>query len=368
MHAGSQFNINSPKQLGEVLFDTLNLTAKNLKRTAGGARSTRESELEKMKDEHPIIGEILAYRELQKLLSTYIDPLPRMVDAEGRLHTTFLQAGTTTGRMASQNPNLQNIPIRTEHGRKVRNAFIAAPEHVLVSLDYSQIELRIAAILSGDKKLVEIFKSGQDVHRATAAEVFRVSPEEVDPEMRRRAKVINFGILYGMGVNALRVQLGTSRAEAQEFLNAYFDRFRGLAGYIDSVKQEAYRLGYTETLHGRRRYFEGMRSSLPHVKAAAERMATNAPIQGTQADLIKIAMARVDDWLQENRKLDGAHLILQVHDELVYEMEKDAVKIIVPEIARIMESVLTDAQTHGVPIRADAKVGENWGEMTPLER
>ena len=312
--AGTEFNINSPRQLGEVLFDKLGLASKNQKLTSTGQKSTRESELEKLRDLHPVISDILEYRELQKLLSTYIDNIPHMVDGGGRLHAHFEQCGTTTGRMSSSNPNLQNIPIRTDLGRAIRNAFVAEEGFSIVALDYSQIELRLAAILSGDRKLIGIFKSGGDVHAAVASEVFNVSAEKVDREMRRRAKVINFGILYGMGVNALRANLGTSRTEAQEFYNAYFAKFTGLAEYLEKAKADARRKGYTETLFGRRRSFEGIRSSIPYVRAAAERMAINAPLQGTQADIIKLAMVQIDDFLVSNKHDANAYLLMQVHD------------------------------------------------------
>jgi len=260
--AGREFNINSPKQLGEVLFDELGLKPKNAKKTAGGQRSTKESELEKLQDEHPIIAAILRYRELQKLVSTYVDNLPEMVDADGKLHSTFLQTGTTTGRLASRDPNVQNIPARTEEGRAIRQSFVAESGYRLVAIDYSQIELRIAAILSGDPNLIDIFKRGEDVHRGVALRVFGVNAEEVTENMRRQAKVINFGILYGMGVNALRQNLGedTTRAEAQEFLNAYFNTFTRLAEYLEETKSFARQHGYTETIFGRRRRFPGMRS------------------------------------------------------------------------------------------------------------
>ena len=365
-HAGREFNINSPRQLGDVLFDTLGLAAKNQKKTSTGMRSTRESELEKLRDKHPIIADILAYRELQKLLSTYIDNIPLLLDASGRLHATFQQAGTTTGRMSSQNPNLQNIPIRTDLGRNIRKAFVADEDFVLVALDYSQIELRLAAILSGDEKLQGIFKDGGDVHAAVAAQVFNVPPEMVDSEMRRQAKVINFGILYGMGVNALRENLGTDRTQAQHFYNEYFKNFSGLASYLEHVKREAERKGYTETLFGRRRYFEGIRSTIPYIKASAERMAINAPIQGTQADIIKIAMVHIDTLLSERGKEDGAHLLLQVHDELVYEVLKGEVDALIPLLRSTMESVLSEEETNGVPILVAVSKGKNWGEMEKL--
>jgi len=362
-HAGGEFNINSPKQLGDILFEKLGLSAKNQKRTGTGARSTRESELLKMRDAHPIIAEVLAHRELQKLLSTYIDVIPDMTDAEGRLHAQFIQAGTTTGRMSSQNPNLQNIPIKTELGRKIRNAFVAADGFVLAALDYSQIELRVAAFLSGDEKLIEVFKSGGDIHRAVASEVFGVPEERVDAEMRRRAKVINFGMQYGMGTNALRQNLGTSLEEAKRFYREYFEKFKGLESYLASVRAETAKRGYTETFFGRRRYFEGIRSRLPFVRAQAERMAINAPIQGTQADIIKIAMARVDRHLVQSKLDADAYLLLQVHDELVYEIRKEKAASLIPEIKRIMESVLPLEKTKGVPLIAEAAVGANWGEM-----
>ena len=269
--AGAPFNISSPKQLGEVLFDRLGLAVKNQKKTAGGARSTRESELQKMKDLHPIIAYILAYRELQKLLSTYIDNLPTLVDSGGRVHTTFIQIGAATGRLATQNPGLQNIPIKTELGRAIRNAFIAEKGYSLVSFDYSQIELRIAAWLSNDPGLMEIFKRNGDAHAEVASRVFHVQPKDVTYDQRRVAKVINFGILYGMGVNALRESLGTSRVEAQEFYNQYFEAFPRLAVYIDEVKREAENQGYTTTYFGRRRDMAGLRSPIPYVRASAER-------------------------------------------------------------------------------------------------
>jgi len=364
-YAGVEFNVNSPKQLGEILFDKLALMAKGLKKTGGGARSTRESELEKLRESHPIVPLLFEYRELQKLLSTYIDTIPPQVDQNDRLHAHFIQSGTTTGRMSSQSPNLQNIPIKTELGRAIRKAFISEKGYVLVALDYSQIELRIAAFLSGDFKLIEIFKNNVDVHSAVASEVFEVPLEKVDSEMRRKAKVINFGILYGMGVNALRQNLGkdTSRAEAQMFYNEYFKKFESLAKYLDQVKSETGRRGYTETFFGRRRYFEGINSKIPFIKAMAERMAINAPIQGTNADIVKIAMKRIDDYLVKEGYEKDACLILQVHDELVYEIRENLAQEITIKIKKIMESVVDPKETKGVVCVANAHVGKNWGEL-----
>ncbi len=364
--AGREFNVSSPKQLGEVLFDELKIIPERMKKTAGGQRSTRESELEKMSDMHPIIAQILEYRELRKLLGTYIENLPAMLDKGNRLHAEFLQTGAVTGRMASQNPGLQNIPMRTERGRAIRHALVAPKGFTLVSLDYSQIELRIAAILSGDEKLCAIFKSGRDVHTEVAAQVFRVAPETVDADMRRRAKIINFGILYGMGVNALRAQLGSTTAEAHHYLEEYFATFKTLAEYLESTKGFARKHGYTETLFGRRRQFPEMKSTLPYVRAQAERMAINAPIQGTQSDIIKLAMVQVDEMLQKEKATDDAHLLLQVHDELVYEIRDERVSDLSVAIKKIMESVLTPSEANNVPIIVTMKAGLNWGDMQKI--
>lgn len=362
-HAGHEFNVSSPKQLGEVLFDEMKITPERQKRTAGGQRSTRESELEKVRGAHPIIADILDYREVKKLLSTYIENLPAMLSADGRLHAEFLQTGTTTGRMASQNPNLQNIPHHSERGRAIRHAFVATEGFTLVALDYSQVELRLAAILSGDEALCTIFRSGRDVHQEVAARVFHVQPEEVTGEMRRRAKIINFGILYGMGINALRSQLGTTTAETHAFYEAYFGQFKTLAEYLEATKGFARMHGYTETLFGRRRQFPDMRSSLPYVRAQAERMAINAPIQGTQADIIKLAMVQIDSMLESEQASEFAFLLLQVHDELVYEITSDKVERLCQKIREIMEMVLDGVETHGVPILTTVKTGPDWGSM-----
>ncbi len=364
--AGGEFNINSPKQLGEVLFDKLGLVVKNQKKTAGGARSTKESELKKLEELHPIIKDILSHRELAKLLGTYIDALPEVLDEEGRVHTTFIQIGAATGRIATKDPGLQNIPIKTELGRAIRDSFLASPGMKLVSFDYSQIELRIAAFLSKDPALTQIFKDGRDVHTEVASRVFHKKAEDVSYEERRRAKVINFGILYGMGVNALREGLKSTRAEAQLFYDQYFEAFPRLSAYIDDTKALAARQGYTETYFGRRRYFDGIKSSIPFVRAAAERMAINAPMQGTQADIVKLAMVRIDQMLKKEGHQDGAHLLLQVHDELVFEIEEKKVKILAPKIKEIMENIIPTKEADGIPFLAEGKVGPNWGEMKEI--
>ena len=364
--AGAEFNIASPKQLGEILFVKLGLKPKNQKKTAGGNFSTKESELEKLREENPIAGLILEYRELAKLLGTYIDTIPTQVDEHDRLHADFIQTGAVTGRMSSANPNLQNIPNKTDLGREIRKSFVTEKGFALVSFDYSQIELRIAAFLSGDKKLLEIFRKGQDVHTAVASEVFGVDPAEVTKEMRRKAKVINFGVMYGMGVLALKQNLNSSKEEAQEFLDGYFNNFSGLAEYLEKVKRETAQKGYTETFFGRRRYFPDISSKLPFMRAAAERMAINAPIQGTEADIIKLAMIKIDEFLQKKNIKNDVRLLLQVHDELVYEIKENLIESVAPEIKKIMENVIPPKETSGVICSANSSVGENWGEMNQL--
>jgi DNA polymerase-1 len=363
--AGEVFNINSPKQLGVILFDKLALTAKGMKKTEGGARSTRESELEKLKDLHPIIAHILVYREIQKLLSTYIDNIPLMVDSGGRLHTTLHQDGTTTGRFSSSNPNIQNIPVRDGLGAPIRNAFIAPAGKVLVSFDYSQIEMRVLAMLSGDPGLAEIFRSNLDIHTSVAERVFRVAPDAVTKEMRRRAKVINFGIVYGMGVNALKQNLNSSREEAQQFYDQYFVAFPKIAEYLASVKADATKKGYTETLFGRRRYFPNLRSRLPFMKAMAERMAMNAPLQGTAADFMKIAMVSVDEVLKKEHLNTRAELLIQVHDELIFEVDEDKklLEQLSPLIMGAMNSVAKGTKGEHIPLVVDMASGKRWGSL-----
>jgi len=363
--AGSEFNLNSPKQMGEILFDKLQIKIKSHKKTSLGAKSTKESELEKMRGLHPVIDEILKHRELQKLLSTYIDNIPQMLK-DDRLHATFLQTGTTTGRMSSNNPNLQNIPIKSELGRKIRKAFLATEGFKLASFDYSQIELRVAAFLSKDEKLLKVFRTGGDIHTSVASNVFGVPPEKVDKEMRRKAKVINFGIIYGMGVNALKANLGTTREEAQKFYNDYFATYTGLAKYLENVKSFAERNGYTETFFGRRRYFEGINSDISYIKSAVERMAINAPIQGTEADIVKLAMIKIDEYLKANKLETAVFSLLQVHDELVYEIKSEKVESVAKEIQKIMESVVSPKDIEGVVCTANVLVGDNWGDLKAI--
>ncbi len=365
-HAGQEFNINSPKQLGEILFEKMGLAPKNQKKTAGGAKSTKESELEKMRELHPIVAEILSYRELQKLLSTYIDTIPTLIGNDGRLHAEFIQAGSTTGRMASANPNMQNIPIKSDLGRVIREAFVAEKEFSLAELDYSQIELRVSAFLSKDKRMIEIFKNGRDIHNEVASAVFGVPVDKVDYEMRRKAKVINFGIIYGMGVNALKATTGSTLDEARKFYEEYFKNFSGLAGYLEGVKKEATARGYTETFFGRRRLFPDLRSRLPFVKAMAERMAINAPIQGTSADITKLAMKNVDAYIEKNNLGKDVYLLLQIHDALMYEIRTDLLPKVLPEIQKIMENVILPEKIFGIVCKTKACVGEKWSEMKEI--
>ncbi len=361
-HAGEEFNINSPKQLGVILFEKLGLAVKGLKKTAGGARSTKVSELEKLVGTHPIVDLIMSYREYQKLLSTYIDVLPSLADDHDRIHSTLVQAGAATGRMSSNNPNLQNIPIKTELGKNIRKAFISVPGFELVALDYSQIELRVLALLSGDEKLVKTFQAGEDIHTAVSMQVFGVDAAGVTSEMRRRAKVLNFGILYGMGVNAIRQNIGTSKEEAQLFYENYFKKFPKISEFIAATEALAEKQGYTTTYFGRRRYFPEINSRLPFMKSAALRMAVNAPVQGTAADIIKIAMTRADTALRKAGLLDDARLLLQVHDELVYEVKKEKREEAIQIIQKAMEGVMDTA----VPFTVKVSVGNSWGNLNEL--
>ena len=364
--AGTEFNINSPKQMGEVLFGKMGMKS-GKKKNASGSFSTKVSVLEELEEDNPIIKEILSYRELQKLLSTYIDVIPKMVAEDGRLHAKFLQNGTTTGRFSSQDPNLQNLPIKTELGKKIRNGFIAGKGCKLVAFDYSQIELRVAAMLSGDKKMTAIFREGKDIHAGVASFVFGVPIDKVDAEMRRKAKVINFGIIYGMGVSALRKSLGGTREEAQKFYDNYFNQFSGVRDYLESVKIFAMKNTYTETLFGRRRYFPNINSRIPFLKNMAERTAINAPVQGTAtADIIKLAIRYAEEDLEKAKLLDKAHLVLQIHDELVYEVEesvlKEALKIIENAMQTVLERSYLKYKTD-IPLLVHSGFGNNFGEV-----
>ncbi len=355
--AGTAFNINSPKQLSKVLFEDLGLPAP-ARRGKTRALSTASDVLEGLVDRHEVIANILEYRRLMKLKGTYVDALPALIDAAtGRLHTTFNQCGAATGRLSSANPNLQNIPIRTELGREIRAAFIARPGWTLLAADYSQIELRILAHISRDPVLVEAFRNGEDIHTRTAAEVFGVPPLMVGPEERRRAKAVNFGIVYGLSPFGLAKQLDIPQADARTYIDSYFERYGGVKKFMDKAVAEARRNGHTRTLLGRLRPIHDLDSRNPNVRGFAERTAINSPIQGSAADLIKLAMIRIDTKLREQRS--DAVMLLQVHDELLFEVPE-------AEVAPLVEMVKDEMQqvyALDVPLVADVKVGPNWRDM-----
>jgi len=353
--AGRHFNLDSPKQLGQLLFDELKLTPSI--KTPGGAPSTNEEALEAIADAHELPRLILDYRGLAKLRNTYTDKLPEMVNlATGRVHTSYHQAGAATGRLSSSDPNLQNIPIRSEDGRRIRRAFVAPAGRRIVACDYSQIELRIMAHLSQDPSLLAAFAAGQDVHRATASEVFATPLEQVSGEQRRAAKAINFGLMYGMGAFGLARQLGISRGEAQDYIALYFSRYPGVQRYMEDARQSARERGYVETVFGRRLHLIEIHSRNAAQRAGAERAAINAPMQGTAADIIKIAMRRVHDWLQPHSH--RALMIMQVHDELVFEVDADFCDTLSLEVRARMQG----AAELRVPLVVDIGSGQHWDE------
>jgi DNA polymerase I len=353
--AGSNFNLSSPKQLQEILFNQKQLPV--LKKTPGGQPSTNEEVLQQLALDHPLPALILKHRTLTKLKTTYTEKLPKMLDKQtGRIHTNYAQAVASTGRLASNDPNLQNIPIRTEEGRRVRESFIAPPGRVIVSADYSQIELRIMAHLSEDQSLIQAFKNGDDIHRQTASEIFNITSAEISTEQRRYAKVINFGLIYGMSAFGLAKQLGVERSAAQQYIDRYFARYPGVANYMDRSKNQAKERGHVETVFGRRLTLPDIHASNHQMRQAAERAAINAPMQGTAADLIKIAMISVNRWLREEGL--KTNIIMQVHDELVLETPEDELNLILTEVPQRMASVATLS----VPLIADIGSGKNWDQ------
>jgi DNA polymerase-1 len=353
--AGQEFNLGSPKQLGEILFTKLELPI--IKKTPKGAPSTAEEVLAELALDYPLPKLLMEHRSLSKLKSTYTDKLPEMINpATGRVHTSYHQAVTATGRLSSSDPNLQNIPIRTEEGRRIRQAFIAPPGYRIVAADYSQIELRIMAHLSADAGLLRAFKDGLDVHRATAAEVFDVKLAEVSGDQRRKAKAINFGLIYGMSAFGLARQLHLGRNEAQQYIERYFERYPGVRQYMDNTRERARELGYVETLFGRRLYLPEINARNKMRAQAAERTAINAPMQGTAADIIKRAMLAVDAWLRTGEA--DARMIMQVHDELVFEVAVDQVA----EASDKLCSLMSGAAELAVPLQVEAGSGENWDE------
>ncbi len=360
--SGEDFNLNSTQELGRIIFEKLNLgVGSKIKKTKKGAFSTAFEELEKLKGAHPIIPLMLRWRELSKLQSTYVEALPRLVSpADGRIHTSFKQLGAVTGRLASENPNLQNIPTKGAYGTEIRTAFVAPPGFLILAVDYSQIELRVAAAMSGDEKMIETFKRGEDIHTRTAAEVFNVEPAEVTKEMRREAKSLNFGILYGMGPKSFAQSTGLGLAEAKEFFQKYRDNFPGLILFMEDMKRLGRSRGYVETLWGRRRYLDDLKSPNPMLRASAERMAINMPVQGTATgDVVKAAMVELDGQFSQ---ADDIAMIFQVHDEIVFEVKNASVNKYAPVIKKIMENIIDLP----VPLVVEMEVGPNWGELKKL--
>lgn len=357
--AGHEFNVNSPTQLSEVLFDKLGLPTKGIKKTRRGY-STGVKELDKLEGQHAIIDAIREYREVAKLLSTYIVPLPELADSDGRVHTTFNQNVTATGRLSSTSPNLQNIPVRTEEGRRIRTGFIAAPGKELVSADYSQFELRLAAALAGDEVLMADFNNDVDIHTKTAAEAFGIPMKEVTKAQRRAAKVINFGVLYGMSVRGLATAADMSYDAAKQFIDNYFELRKPIKLYLEKVLKQAHEQGFVETMFGRRRPTPDVQSSNFLVRTGAERAAQNMPIQGTEADLMKRAMIRVDARLKGKYDENAARLVMQVHDSLIIECDEELTE----EIGNILQTEMENvAPELPVKLRVDVTTGENWGEL-----
>lgn len=360
---GVEFNLNSPQQLSEALFDRLSLVPPDrTQRTSSGFYSTAAGTLEAMRGDHPVVDLVLEYRELSKLKNTYVDALPLQVNPiTGRVHTSYNQAGSVTGRIASSDPNLQNIPIRTELGRRVRQAFVAEPGNVLLSVDYSQVELRVVAHMSGDEAMLSAFRAEQDIHEATAAAIYNLPIEEVSKEQRNRAKGVNFGLIYGMSPFGLSRYTDMTLAEAEDFVSAYFDQFPGVKKYLDGMKTRAADQGYVETLLGRRRYFPGLKTqSNYNIRSREEREAINAPVQGTAADIMKIAMLNVSSALREKEL--RSRILLQVHDELVLECPLEELN----QTAALVSQIMQNAFPLEVPLQTDARSGPNWNEMSTL--
>ncbi len=354
-HADEEFNISSPQQLSVILFEKLQLPTQGVKRGKTGY-STASNELDKLRPLHPIVELITQYREVTKLMNTYVETLPKQIDEQGRLHTTFSLTVAQTGRLSSMDPNLQNIPVRTELGNRIRTAFIAPEGKTLISADYSQFELRLAAVLANDEGLIDMFNQGQDIHTATAAQIHGRLPEDVTKTMRRDAKVINFGILYGMSPHGLSAATGMSFKAAKEFIDKYFELRKPIVEYMNSLKEKAKNDGYVETLFGRRRPMPDINSSNFVVRQAAERAAINMPIQGTEADLMKLAMIKTQEYLET---VDGAYMLLQIHDSILIEVLDEQAKEVAQRVREIMENVYSLP----VSLDVDTKIGKNWGEL-----
>lgn len=354
--AGTEFNVSSARQVGEVLFERLKIDEK-AKKTKTGQYSTTEEILEKLRSKHPIVGKILEQRGVKKLLSTYVNALPELINPKtGKIHTSFNQTVTATGRLSSSNPNLQNIPIRDSEGREIRRAFIPDDRCLFFSADYSQIELRIMADLSEDPNMIEAFTSGKDIHAATAAKIYKIPIEEVTPDMRRKAKTANFGIIYGISVFGLSDRLNIPRSEAKELINGYFETYPHIKEYMDKSIQIAREKGYVETISGRKRMLPDINSKNSIVRGYAERNAINAPIQGSAADIIKIAMIRIFERFEKNGL--KARMILQVHDELNFSVPENEIEI----VEYIVKEEMENAYQLKVPLIADSGIGKNWLE------
>ncbi len=358
--AGEEFNVNSPGQLATILFDKLQLPTKGIKKTTTGY-STAASELEKLEDTHDIIPLVGEYREHAKLQSTYVEALPKLVAEDGRIHTTYNQTVAATGRLSSVEPNLQNIPIKSDLGNEIRKAFVAEKGKVLIAADYSQVELRLAAVIAKDQPFIDAFRDGADIHTRTASEVWEIPEADVTGDQRRAAKAINFGILYGMGPRSLAKSTGMGMDEAKGFIDRYFQIHHAIRTYLDETKLKAHKDGYVETLFGRRRYFPEINTGVQMLVAMAERMAINMPVQGTAADLMKLAMLAVDGWLKTSKW--PAKMLLQVHDELVIECDEMAVDAVAKGVKEMMEGVAS----FDVPLVVEVEVGKNWGEMKAWE-
>jgi DNA polymerase-1 len=360
---GKTFNLNSTQQLSEILFTRLRLDPPDRgRKTASGHYSTSADVLESLRGKHPVVDLVLEHRELSKLRSTYVEALPASVDpVTGRVHTSYSQTGAVTGRLSSSNPNLQNIPIRTEEGRRIRNGFIAGPGNVLLSVDYSQIELRIVAHMAADEAMRAAFRAGEDIHTTTAAAIYAVSESAVTKEMRRHAKAVNFGLIYGMSAFGLMNSTGLTLAEAEDFVKAYFSKFPAVKNYLDGIRELARAQGYVATLLGRRRYFPALQSGTNYVlRSREEREAVNSPIQGTAADIMKLSMLKIPPALNAA----GLHgkMLLQVHDELVLECPRDEMET----TARLVQETMESAYPLSIPLSTEAHWGHSWGAMQPV--
>ncbi len=358
--AGGEFNLNSPKQLSAILFEKLQIDPTGIPKKKTGAYSTDAETLNFIKDRHPIVEPMLRYRELFKLQSTYVLPLQELIAKDGRIHTSFIQTGSATGRLSSQNPNLQNIPVSTEWGKKIRGAFIADKGNSLVSLDYSQIELRVLASVAADEEMIAAFKKGLDIHKVTASKVFDVPLEKVTSEMRNLAKTLNFGVIYGMGPNAFSQTSGIPLAEAKKFITEYFADFVSIKHWQEKMISQAKKVKFVENLNGRRRLVPGITHPNRRFSSEAERAVINMPIQGLAADIIKLAMIKTDDLIHKKKWQDKVRLLLSIHDELIFEVSDKMVEEVLSEIKKVMEAAY---KLQNVELKVDSAVGKSWSEL-----